>query len=499
MADTTRPRDDDEPAGEMPGPPDPELGDIEAETEEGAMLQPRRAASAEFEVSAEVGAEAAMREAMDPANQSLADALRLSYRVLQGVMVLLVILFLFSGAKTIESGQSGVLLRFGKITGEPGRQALEPGFHWSWLPYPAGEFVVVDVLNQAVDLGDWYWPELGGANLQSAIDSASARRGLNPSEDGFVVLRGGDIAHLKLTANYQMDFPEKTLEMVDPAKARRFVELALNRAVVNVTASLTLAELTELSEDTRSRIRAQAQAALDELGSGLSITEITIPDVKPALAIAKAQQELQNARQMADTQIEEARQRAEQELIRAAGASHGLFSGLIQQFEEATDRDDPEAAATKLASLGELLESDKASGEVFEIIKKARSRQTEIESTLGSQARLFNSLIDAYRRNPELVVNKRWTEVYSQILSAHDAEVFYVPSDVGNARIRLSGLEAVAKARRQRRLDEAGMQAMQDSWGVVSQWTPTAAELADPGKAGRRLKVEDGQVVSPRQ
>src|SRR5262249_54239227 len=69
---------------------------------------PRRAASAQFIVDAEVGAEAAMREAMDPANQSLADALRLSFRVLQGVMVVLVILFVFSGVQTVEQGQSGV-------------------------------------------------------------------------------------------------------------------------------------------------------------------------------------------------------------------------------------------------------------------------------------------------------------------------------------------------------------------------------------------------------
>jgi hypothetical protein len=40
---------------------------------------PRRAASAEFEVQAEVGSQAALREAMDPANQSLTEALRLSF------------------------------------------------------------------------------------------------------------------------------------------------------------------------------------------------------------------------------------------------------------------------------------------------------------------------------------------------------------------------------------------------------------------------------------
>ena len=46
---------------------------VEEETLEDTDL-PRRAASAEFVVSAEAGSEAALREAMDPANQSFADA-----------------------------------------------------------------------------------------------------------------------------------------------------------------------------------------------------------------------------------------------------------------------------------------------------------------------------------------------------------------------------------------------------------------------------------------
>ena len=66
---------------------------------------PRRAASARLEVRGGPGREAMLREALDPANQSLRDALRLSFRVLQLVMVVLVVVFLFSGLKTIEPGQ----------------------------------------------------------------------------------------------------------------------------------------------------------------------------------------------------------------------------------------------------------------------------------------------------------------------------------------------------------------------------------------------------------
>ena len=76
---------------------------------------PRRSASAQLIVEADVGSDAALREAMDPANQSLADALRLSFRVLQFVILALLALFLVSGFQRVDDGESGVMLRFGRI------------------------------------------------------------------------------------------------------------------------------------------------------------------------------------------------------------------------------------------------------------------------------------------------------------------------------------------------------------------------------------------------
>ena len=79
------------------------------------MEAPRRAASARFIVDSEVGSDAAIRDAMDPANQSLADALRMSFRVLQAVILVLVVLFLASGLRTVDEGKTGVRTRWGRI------------------------------------------------------------------------------------------------------------------------------------------------------------------------------------------------------------------------------------------------------------------------------------------------------------------------------------------------------------------------------------------------
>jgi hypothetical protein len=74
MADIRDPRDELNLTGDVPEEPS-------GYASEGAESDsPRRAASAQFVVDSQVGSQAALREAMDPANQSLADALRESRR-----------------------------------------------------------------------------------------------------------------------------------------------------------------------------------------------------------------------------------------------------------------------------------------------------------------------------------------------------------------------------------------------------------------------------------
>ena len=121
-----------------------------------AAASPRRLASAEFVVDAEAGSGARLREAMDPANQSLQDALRLSFRLLQVGILALLAVFLFSGFQTVEEGDLGVKTRFGAIVGTPGTEQIGPGLHPFW-PYPVGEVVIVPQTRD-VELLYSFWP-----------------------------------------------------------------------------------------------------------------------------------------------------------------------------------------------------------------------------------------------------------------------------------------------------------------------------------------------------
>src|SRR6185436_8575531 len=74
----------------------------------------------------------------DPANQSLADALRKSFHVLKFLMLVLVVLYFLSGFFTVNPSEVGLKLRYGRVVGTGAateNPVLGPGWHWSW-PYP---------------------------------------------------------------------------------------------------------------------------------------------------------------------------------------------------------------------------------------------------------------------------------------------------------------------------------------------------------------------------
>jgi hypothetical protein len=72
---------------------------------------PRRAASITLSGTGVAGDTASL---MDPANQSLAEALKISFRIVQLAMVVLAALFVFSGFQTVEENEKGIRVTLGK-------------------------------------------------------------------------------------------------------------------------------------------------------------------------------------------------------------------------------------------------------------------------------------------------------------------------------------------------------------------------------------------------
>lgn len=484
-----------EPEGQLPegimGPAD---GDDVPEA-------PRRAASAQFVVEREVGAHAMLREAMDPANQSLREALRLSYRVLQGVILLLVVLFVFSGFHRIEEGYSGVMLRWGRILPVGDNGALDVGLHFSKWPYPAGEFVTFPDQNRFTQLDDVFVPRLrGNMTTEDAINAASINQHLTPGRDGSLLTRDGDIAHVKLSASYEIEDPVEFVRHVQndssnmsELDADRLVQLALERAAVQVCARSSLDEFVAFAPELQDEIERSAQDLLDDLRVGLRLTNLDAPlEPTPAFAIRKAYDDLQQTRIQVQQRVEAARREAESDLIAVAGASADTLVDLIDQYEIAVETDSGDADGL-LAAIQTTMREPETTGEVAHSIAFADAYRASIDTSLGVDAKYFSSLLPAYRKNPDLVVARLWAETLSDVYSRPDVEKFYVPSDSARIALLLRGNDDVRNKRRDMQMQTRERAAMLQGIDLMNPWLRKGRDMRLSGP-GRRL-TQSGEGI----
>ncbi len=483
------------------------LLDQEEPTEESL---PRRAASAQFVVDSQVGSAAAMREAMDPANQSLADAMRLSFRVLLLVILVLLVLFPMSAFQSVKEGHSGVMLRWGRVVPVGGSDELDPGLHWAIWPYPAGEFVIFDIDDRDVEMrrryvtpgGEFivepFWPVIPpNMSRQEFIDSAQPRTALRPGQDGSVLTRDGDLAHLRITAEYDIDNPKRFVETLSLDDAQRVVALVVKRAVVQVMAGASLEDLIDYPGDIRERVQRHAQAALDRIDCGIVVEKIALPETSPPMAMARIFGNLQSAREEAKEMVERTRSEMETALVAAGGPNYRSLVQLIDRYEEAEQRANSEGADELLSQINTFLESDRVEGDVKKVIERAGAHESDIDSTLGSEVRRFKSVLLEYRDNPVLAVSRRLMQARKTILGRDDVEIMHMPNGIGSILLRIKSLENIA----QLRLDnELNRKEREHNMGAAGRRRPFLIRPQDYeiDKAVPLLEVDEDGRVRPR-
>jgi regulator of protease activity HflC (stomatin/prohibitin superfamily) len=450
-------------------------------TEGDAPEPPRRGASAQFTVAESAGQEAARRQAMDPANQSLAEALRLSYRVLQVAILVLVVVFFFSGFQSVGEGQTGVKTRFGRIVGEPGQEQVSPGFQPFW-PYPVGEILLVDQ-KRSVDLRTEFWPRLGRgqSTLAEATNAADSTQPLRPgTEEGSLVMGDGDLAHAQVSAEYVIEDSVRLLGELDPAMADALVRRVLMQATVQTAAQYSLQEFLESRDQPAQVLRGIAQEALDGLKCGIRLTSVTIPEKIAPLAVRNAFQRVQEAREGAKTAVAQAQQEANRTLVGVAGPQYGALLALIEEYETQLTRGDLPAADAAMNAIGAALEGREMSGETARIISRARAYQGALAASLSKDARRLQGLSPTFRENPRQLVRQLWLDGLKQVLDSSMVEVFAARLDGNPFRLAITSSPDVMQTRRQAEVEAKKRRAAM------------SGEFENPFQIGVREIVVDG-------
>jgi modulator of FtsH protease HflK len=454
--------------------PDPER--------EGAEPQaPRRGASAQFTVAESAGQQAAMRQAMDPANQSLAEALRLSYRVLQVAILVLIVVFFFSGFQSVGEGKTGVKTLFGRIVGEPGQEQVSPGLQPFW-PYPVGEIVLVDQ-KRTVELRSEFWPRLqrGQTSLADATNAADSATPLRPStEEGSLIMGDGDLAHAQVVGEYTVEDSVRLLDEIDPLRTDELVRRVLRQATVQTAAQFTLPEFIDSRDQPAQVLRSIAQDRLDDLKCGIRLTNVTIPEKIAPLAVRNAFQRVQESREQAKVLVEQAQQEANRSLVSAAGPGFQSLLTLIEEYEQNLTRGDLEAADAIMARLGAAFEDRETAGDTARIIARARAYQGALVASLSKDARRLAGLSPTFRENPQQLVRQLWLEGLRQVLDSDRVEVFASRLDGNPFRLAITSSPEVMQTRRQREVEDRKRRAAMNT------------EFDNPFQIGVREIVVDG-------
>jgi len=261
----------------------------------------------------------------DVASQALNEAFRVSFRILKLAMLLVVVLFLFSGVFTVGQHEQAFVLRFGRlVTDREGKAILGPGLHFAW-PFLVDEVVRFPVMR---DLGlplDSFWYEEQPREL-----GRTTPPGLAPDRGGYNLTGDVNILHSRWTVTYSIADPVKFFERLgDPADlarsqdegpARRLLRALFNSIVIRTIARYPVDDAyggkRQMLQD---EVRQAVIAELDRLDVGIKVSNVILEIITPPVQTKKAFDDVTNAREERGKLIEAARGYREKTVREAKG------------------------------------------------------------------------------------------------------------------------------------------------------------------------------------
>lgn len=395
---------------------------------------------------------------LDPATKSLADALKITYRLLQAAMVVLIGLYVLSGFQSVKESERGIRLTMGRLSARD----LPPGFQFS-LPAPFGELVKVQTGLQTQEIDKQFFPRLSEHEEKMMVDKdkgtsalAGGTDSLDPDADGHLLTADGNIAHARWSVTYQRSDAGLNASNIDPDSERQIVAAAASRGVVRAAASLTIDDLLRKQVDTSqssvssSRIetlaRDAAQAALDQIESGIQITDLTMTVAIPPRFVMASFDRVSGAQSQAAKLIETARTERNDKLTQAAGEAAPLLLDMIDDYEAELTRiqqgaGDPSKAAAALDTIDRVLQREevaidgqparvRVSGKVSQIIDDARQYRTSVVNLASGDFQVFKAKKELFDSNPLVMITSDWTQAFTGVLNNEAVQSVFLPEDL---------------------------------------------------------------------
>jgi membrane protease subunit HflK len=393
--------------------------------------------------------------ALDPAQQSLAEALRVSFAILKFAMLGLLIAYAFSGTFSVGSNEVALRLRFGDYVGDPGSRVLERGTYLA-APFPIEQVVKVDTRPATLSLDREFWFETtkGDSGLTRTQLQGQKAQPLHPLRDGSLITGDSSIVHAKWTLTWRVADPVAFLTNVGTRRmGESIVRLVAQQGIVHAVAQLAADDVLRGIVN-RELAVSLMQRRLDDMRTGLVIDQLALDKVSAPMRVAGSFDAVTSAESDRAGRIVAAQQERARILGETAGEASAAIVELLTAYERAVDEGDADAARRLQdridAGLGELRIGDASiGGEVARVVNAAKTYRTQIVEQVAAEAQAYSQLLPQYEQNPRLVLARLWEDARESILTG-DVETFYtVP---GQLELQLNRDPELLKERQKEQL-----------------------------------------------
>ncbi|MGA0325863.1 MAG: protease modulator HflK [Limisphaerales bacterium] len=277
---------------------------------------------------------APVRPVEDSTTMALADALSSSFKIIQGLMIGLVVIFLGSGFFTVEPNEVAVKLRFGKPVGTGEDRILQQGLHWS-PPSPIGEIVKIPIgeTRSVVATNCWYavTPEM---EISGQLPYATSS--LRPGVDGYAITSDENIIHARADAKYLISDP--VAFKFDFLDVEDLLRNALNNALLFAAAQTTADDA--LYRDRvgfKDRVRLRFLNNIQKAQLGIRLQSLDVQTFPP-MFVKEAFDQVTQTEQAVSQMRNEAEGDAAQTLRRAQGEAQAIINQGMSRSNLITSR-----------------------------------------------------------------------------------------------------------------------------------------------------------------
>jgi regulator of protease activity HflC (stomatin/prohibitin superfamily) len=370
------------------------------------------------------------RQELDAGSKSLSEALRLSFIILKVIMIVLVLIFVFSGFRNVASDEQAIVLFFGKIQGVGEDRILGQGLHWA-PPYPIAEVVKINVgkkVNLAVN-SFWYAGiERVPPNLDPRFEGYCIVRGQQETQ-GVTGARGDDysIVHSKWNLTYKIDDPERFfrniyVKTVKPGESeaeiiaesiKPLLKNLVEDSVVTAMVNYSIGEIISSQDRIPSHVERLVQGKLDEIESGIRVVSMQMERAWPRQVDLSFQSSIMasQAKQKAKT---EAQSFARDTLIETAGVvAYDLLEVL--EGKEITKEQEQQLWAN-------------LAGQAKAKITEAQAYKINVVENAQANAKYLQQILPEYRKRKTLVLQDIYRNALEEVLNNVDEKIIVQPT-----------------------------------------------------------------------